>query len=165
VVLQESQPALAWITAATDGSQIPGYAAFAHYQAQLQQFSVDPGRAPGGILIRQTSDQCTDLRSNFWSSAARSGSPSPEEPKSRSMPADHRLRLHNYQDLGPSRPDAAQGSPEQSVQLTQPWARPFPLEHGDLLPQGEDLQRSVMPTAEENAPRGDESKDELEHQS
>ena len=80
------------------------------------------------------------------------------------MPAYDGLRFHNYQDLGPPGPDAAQGSPEQPVQLIQPRTRPFPLEHGDLLPQGEDLQSSVMPTAEEDSNSGQKSKGEFEHE-
>jgi hypothetical protein len=80
------------------------------------------------------------------------------------VPADDGLRFHNQQNLRPPGPDSAQGGPEQPVQPLQPRARPFPLEHGDLVPQGEDLHCSVMPTAEEDSDCGEESKDEFEHE-
>ena len=80
------------------------------------------------------------------------------------MPAHDGLRFHNHQDLGPPGPHAAQDSPEQPVPLTQPRTRPLPLEHRDLLPQGEDLQGSVMPTAKEDSNSGQKSKNEFEHE-
>ena len=81
------------------------------------------------------------------------------------MPADYRLRFHNDQDFGPSGPNVAQRRPEQPVPRIQPRARALPLEDGDLLPQGQDFQGSVVPTAEENSNGGQESKDESEHES
>jgi hypothetical protein len=42
-------------------------------------------------------------------------------------------------------------------------ARSFPLEHGELLTQGEDFQGSVLPTAQEDSDSGQGSKEEFEH--
>ena len=56
------------------------------------------------------------------------------------------------------------GRPERLVQGVQLWARPSPLEHGVLLSEGEDLNRSVMPTAEEDSDSGQESNYEFEHE-
>jgi hypothetical protein len=80
------------------------------------------------------------------------------------MPADHSLGLHHDEDLGPPGPNTAQGRPEQPVRAVQLWARPLAFEHGDLLPEGEDLNYSVMPTAEEDAERAQEREDELDHE-
>jgi hypothetical protein len=80
------------------------------------------------------------------------------------VPADDGLGLHDAEDVGPPGPDAAQGRPEKPVQLIQPRTRPLPLEHRDLLPQGEDLNCSVMPTAEEDSDSGQESNGEFEHE-
>ena len=80
------------------------------------------------------------------------------------MPAYHCLGFHHDQDLGPAGPEPAQASPEQPVPRIQPRARTLPLEDGDLLPQGQDFQGSVVPTAEENSHQGHESKNELEHE-
>ena len=80
------------------------------------------------------------------------------------MPADHGLRFHDDKDVGPTRPYPAQGDPEQPVQEIQSRARAFPLENGELLPQGEDLQSIVLPTAEEDSDNGEGSKDEFKHE-
>jgi hypothetical protein len=57
-----------------------------------------------------------------------------------------------------------QDNPEQPIQPIQPWTWPFPLEKDELLPQSEDLQSGVIPTAEENSDSGQESADELDHE-
>ena len=80
------------------------------------------------------------------------------------MPAHYGLRLDDDEHPCPPGPEAAQGSPEQSVQLIQPRTQSLPLEHGDLLLEGEDLKCSVMPTAEEDSDSGQGSKDEFEHE-
>lgn len=84
------------------------------------------------------------------------------------MPADGGLRFANYENLGPPGPDATQGGPEQPAPLIQPRAWAFPLEHGwstaTCMPQSEDLNCSVMPSAEEDSASDQESKDELEHE-
>jgi hypothetical protein len=58
----------------------------------------------------------------------------------------------------------AQGNPEQPVHLIQLRTQRLPLEHSDLLSQGEDLKCSVMPTAEEDSDSGQGSKDEFDHE-
>ena len=79
------------------------------------------------------------------------------------MPADDSLWFHDEEDVGPAGPDAAQGSPEEPVQPIQPGTGSLPLERGNLLPQGEDLQGGVPATTEEDANGSQASKDELEH--
>ena len=44
------------------------------------------------------------------------------------------------------------------------WTWTLPLEHGDLLTQGQDFQRRVMPTTEEDSNGSQQSKDESEHE-
>jgi hypothetical protein len=43
----------------------------------------------------------------FFRTAARSGSPPPEQTKSLAVPAEYRFWLHQDQDLSPPGPDAA----------------------------------------------------------
>ena len=125
---------------------------------------MDPGRPPGRILFGQAVDERPNFGSSFRSASACSRLPLPEEPKSRPVPADDGLRFQCYQNLGPSGPDAVQGNPEQPIQRIQPRTWSFPLEKDELLPQGEDLQSGVIPTAEENSDSGQKSEDELEHE-
>jgi hypothetical protein len=78
------------------------------------------------------------------------------------MPPDHGLRLHNDQGLGPAEPGLSQGRPEQSIPPIQPRARTLSFQDGDLLPKGQDLQGSVVSTAEENSNGGQEGESESE---
>ena len=50
-----------------------------------------------------------------------------------------------------------------SVQRIQPRARAFPLEHSELLPQDEDLDCSVLPSAEEDSHGSEGNQDEFKH--
>ena len=45
----------------------------------------------------------------------------------------------------------------------QPRARPFSLEHGELLPQGEDLDCVVLSSTEEDSHGGEGNQDEFKH--
>jgi hypothetical protein len=80
------------------------------------------------------------------------------------MPADHRLRLHDGQNLCPPGPGTAECRPEQPVGGTQIEARTFPFEHGPLLSEREDFKDGVAPTAEEDSNCGQERKDEFDHE-
>jgi len=51
----------------------------------------------------------------------------------------------------PAWPEAAERGPEEAIQRVQYGARPFTLQHGDLLAKGEDLQRRIAATAEEDS--------------
>jgi hypothetical protein len=62
------------------------------------------------------------------------------------VPTNHGFGLYD-QHVGPARPDPTQGRP---------------VEHGDLLPEGQDFQRGVTPTAEEDTHCRHEGKNEFE---
>jgi hypothetical protein len=53
---------------------------------------------------------------------------------------------------------------QNSRSKTFSFGRGRPLEHGDLLSEGEDLNCSVMPTAEEYSDSGHESNNGCEHE-
>src|SRR5579864_6937571 len=126
---------------------------------------MDSGCAPSRIFFRQAPDKYADFSASFRSAPTRSGPPPPAQPKSRPVPADHGLRLHHDQDVCPPGPNASQSSPEQPVPGIQSRMRSLAFQDGDLLPQGQDLQGSLLPTAEKDSYDGQESKDELEHES
>ena len=79
------------------------------------------------------------------------------------MPADDGLGLHDDQDVGPARPEAAEGGPEEPVEGVQGRPRPLTFEHGDLLSQGEDFEGRVASTAEEDTDHGEDGEDEFRH--
>jgi hypothetical protein len=76
------------------------------------------------------------------------------------MPTNHRLRLHDDQHMAPTGPETTQGRPKPSVKGIHSWSRLFPMEHGKLLPQGQDLQSVVSPTAEEHLHQHCKAEDE-----
>ena len=68
----------------------------ANFDAELEEFTVDPGRAPEGIGKAHFPDQLAYFERHLWPAAARSRPPSPEQAKTRTMPADNSLRLDDY---------------------------------------------------------------------
>ena len=72
VILEESQPALAALTAAADTSQVPRHGSFGNLEAKLLQLSVDLGSAPIEILIRHAVDERADFSGAFRPATARS---------------------------------------------------------------------------------------------
>jgi hypothetical protein len=69
---KEGQPTLARVVTVANTLQVPSYTSFGDDEAQLLEFSVNLGRAPGRVLFRQAADERTDFRSSFRSAAARS---------------------------------------------------------------------------------------------
>jgi hypothetical protein len=55
------------------------------------------------------------------------------------MPANNSLGLNEDQSPLPSRPEAPQHNPEESVSIGKPWARAMSREDQNLLPQGQVL--------------------------
>ena len=139
--------------------------AFGNLQAELQEFTVDPRRSPAGVLCRHPADESPDLVARLGPTAAAPRKPAPIQAKSRAMPSDHRLRLDDYQNIRPSRPQAPKGGPEKAVEAIQWRPRAFAFQHSDLLPQGEDLKRSSEAASEENTEGRENGRDQIEHES
>jgi hypothetical protein len=146
VIPQKGQPAFARVTPATNSPKVAGHAAFRDLEAQLQQFSVDLGSTPTGILFRHPADERPDFSGDLGPTALRPGPPTPVEAETGAMPADDSLWFHDEEDVGPAGPDAAQGSPEEPVQPIHMGTGPLPLEDCDLLSEGENLEGGVTAT-------------------
>ncbi|MGP0007216.1 MAG: hypothetical protein ACLPIG_00665, partial [Methylocella sp.] len=58
--------------------------------------TVDPGSAPEGIGKAHVMDQLAYIERHLRSAAASSRFPSPEQAKTRAMPADNSLRLYDH---------------------------------------------------------------------
>jgi hypothetical protein len=163
VILEERQPPLARVAPALDPPKIPGDGPFRDDEAELLKFAVDIRCAPACIFFRQASDQRPGLFGDLRPTAARSGSPAPVQPKTRAVSADDGLGLHDDQDVGPTGPEAAEGGPEEPVHGVQGWPRAFPLEHGNLLSEGEDFEGGIGSTAKQDADHGENGEDEFRH--
>ena len=165
VIGEKGQPPLTRIATAPHSSQISSHTPFGDHEAELLKLSVDSGGSPIRALFRQASDQNTNLIGDLRSAAAGPGTPPPVETKTGAVPADDGLGLHDDEDVGPAGPEAAEGRPEESVPRIQYRPRPFALEHGDLLSEGEDFQGGIASTAEEDSDGGNECEDRSEQES
>jgi len=58
----------------------------------------------------------------------------------------------------------AECHPEESVPGVQSGPRAFPFEHGDLLPEGKDLEGRITSTAKEGSDSHKERKNDMEHE-
>jgi hypothetical protein len=74
------------------------------------------------------------------------------------MPADHRFRFDDNQDVAPCRPKAAEQSPKYSILDSQPRVRLFSLEYTQLLTEGKNLKGKVVARTEESAEAAEDEK-------
>jgi hypothetical protein len=121
------------------------------HQPEPQQLAVDLRSSPIRVRLRYALDQSANLLGNFRWAAARPGSPTPIETAADAVPSDHGVRFDEYQDIRPAGPTAAEGFPEQSVQGVQLRPGPLPLQHGDLLSEGEDVESYFASITEEDS--------------
>jgi hypothetical protein len=73
------------------------------------------------------------------------------------MPRGYGSWFHDVQYIRPSRPHTPQHDPKEPIEAIQFRSSTFPLQHSQLLAQGEHLQRDVQATAKENR-EGSESR-------
>ena len=65
------------------------------------------------------------------------------------MPSDNGFGFDDEQDIAPARPTATEGGPKEPVASVQRRPRSLAFEHGDLLAESEDFQRSIGPSPED----------------
>ena len=114
VILQKCAPGLRRRLA--EAHHVFADAALPDVTAELEQFAVDAGCTPTGILPTHLADQISDLARNEWSSGlAAPHPPGPEQSKSGAMPGKDRFWLDDGQRRGPVMPEAGQADPQQAV--------------------------------------------------
>ena len=79
------------------------------------------------------------------------------------MPGDNGFWFDNDQDVAPSMPKTAEQIPKYSILGSQPRARNFSFEHGQLLTEGKDLETEVAAGTEESAEAGEEANEKWNH--
>src|ERR1700751_3493301 len=95
MVAQKGLPALrGWLPS-------PGHV-FCHgglpnIDAKLEQFAVDPWRSPKRVSDAHVTNELANVRRCLWPATARSQFPAPISSEPSAVPADHRLRLENFQ--------------------------------------------------------------------
>src|SRR5215471_2594933 len=120
---------------------------------------MDLGCSPVRVFFGQTADQAANLLGDLGPTAARTGAPTPVQPKAGAVPANHGRRLHNYQSIGPPGPESTEGGPEKPIAPVQLRTRTFPLEDSELLSQCQDFERGIASTTQKGSERCGQGKD------
>jgi hypothetical protein len=105
------------------------------------ELAMNPWRSPSFVFGNHAKDELAQFLVHAFSSPtlAMPGEPGPIELEASSMPANNSLGLNEDQSSVPSRPEAPQHNPEESVGIGKPWARAMSREDQNLLPQGQVL--------------------------
>ena len=139
MVAEECPPALRW------GSPVPchilGDRGLANFDAEFEEFAVDPERAPQRTGQAHGANQLANFERHFWSAAATSRLPSPEQTKTGTMPTDNCLRLDDHQGIHNARRDPIEAGKNQTVEITESEALwRFSLQHIELVTKRQDLR-------------------------
>lgn len=125
---------------------------------------MNPGCAPAVIILGQAQNQAADLLTDFRPATSGARPPTPIKLETVAMPADDGFRFDDEADIGPRRPKAPKGGPEQPVEKPQSRTRPLALEDGNLLAEGKDFQGHITASAEEDAASGQQREEKFEHE-
>ena len=101
---------------------------------------MDPGSTPEWVGKAHGADQLADFERHFWSAAARARLPSPEQAKTRTMPADDRLRFDDHQGVQNARRNPIEAGKNEAIEVAEGESlRGFSSEHVELVAQRQDL--------------------------
>jgi len=148
MIMKERLPPLRW--RASSPSHILGHARLSDIDAELEQFPMDPRRAPQRIGNAHLADQPADFGGHNWPAATAPRLPAPIRPKTRTMPADNGVRLNDRQNIANSREQPIETNEYQSVDGTEGdflWSSP--PQNVYLLPQGPNLCLEDCPRPEQ----------------
>jgi hypothetical protein len=113
-----------------------------HVDAKFQQLSVDPRRTPEWVGFRHRSNQRAYVGRHRRSPDTSATFPRPEQAEALTMPGDDGFRLDDDQCGSPSGPPPRQPHPQPPFRRHEPQpSRSRPIEHLQLVPQGEHLKR------------------------
>ena len=112
----------------------------------ISEFAMNARRTPGRVLGHHAEDELAQFLVHAFSSCmfAMPREPRPVELEASSMPANDSLRLNENQSSLPSRPEAPQHHPEESIGIGKPWPRAMSREDQYLLPQSQVFQEKMM---------------------
>src|SRR5262249_36434775 len=87
--------------------------------AKLEQFAVNPWCSPKRVRGAHVANELANVRRRLWPAAARSGLPAPIGSETSAVPADHRLRLENFQCVQYSRSYTIEPRKHQAVNIAE----------------------------------------------
>jgi hypothetical protein len=104
--------------------------------AELEEFSMDPGSTPQRIGQAHGADQLANFERHFRSAAATSRLPSPERTKPSTMPTENCLRLHDHQGIHNARRNPIEAGKNQTIEISESEPlRRFSSQHIELVAQ------------------------------
>src|SRR5450631_718916 len=118
MIMKERLPPLRW--RASSPGHILGHARLSDIDAELEQFPMDPRRAPHSglaMLISRISRRISG--GHNWPAATAPRLPAPIRPKTRTMPADNGVRLNDRQSIANSREQPIETNEYQLVDGTE----------------------------------------------
>jgi hypothetical protein len=141
------------------------YGSLRDAEAEHLQLAVNPWRSPGGVLGNHTEDQLTQFlaRRLPTETASFPGDPFPVQLESGAMPTDNRFGLNDKKSPLPSRPESAQGDPEQLVRQGQAASSLLPDNDRKLLSQSHVLKQQIAARTEELRTKNDENAQDVKH--
>ena len=105
-----------------------------HIDAELEEFAVDPGRAPQRVGKAHIPDQLADSKWDLRSAYPRARLPSPEQAKPGPVPADNRLWFDDHQGVQNVGRDPIEARKNEAVEIAEnnPLWR-FSVQHIELV--------------------------------
>jgi hypothetical protein len=112
MIPQKRKPLLTRITASAGSSQVSRHRSFRYDETQFLNLAVDSRRSPLRVLSRNPLNEFPYLAADPRATTPRTGTPTPVETKTGTVPADYRLWFHDQEDIAPSRPQTPKRGPE-----------------------------------------------------
>jgi hypothetical protein len=133
VIPQEGAPVLRGRS--SPSHHVLGDRRLADLDTELEQFAVDPRRAPERVGAAHLPNQVTNLALHRRPPGSRA--PTPKEAEAPTVPLNHRCRLDQHHRLQTAWPQSVEQDPEQAVEREQPEpTRPLAAKNVQLMAQG-----------------------------
>jgi hypothetical protein len=159
VIPKKGPPALRLLSNGKSLREVSRDRGKADLKAKLLEFGLDLPRSPG-ILDSEPLNQLLQLRRELRSAGTALRDPSPIQAEPLAVPPDHRVRLHDDQDLSPARPKPAECDPESSIERSEPWLPMGLGVDGQLLAKGKLHDRLLVAASKESEGRAEQCRDQ-----
>ena len=122
-------------------AQVLGDGGLRDLDAQLEQFRVNPRRAPEGIGLLHLADEVPGLPCDGWPArVTRLGPPAPVEGEALAVPRDDGVRRDDLNSVSPPTPRAGEEHPDHAVHAAHAQALGcLPAQNRQLMAEGKDL--------------------------
>ena len=149
MVAEECSPSLCRLRISGRSSHPAQHRTLRDIETKHLELAMNPWRSPSPVFGNHAEDELAQFLVHAFSSRtlAMPGEPGLIELEAGSMPANNSLGLNEDQSSLPSRPEAPQHNPEESVGIGKPWPRAMSREDQNLLPQSQVFQEKMMACA------------------